>query len=416
MAGVSVSFLASQIFAAEWRIVDISGPVRVAIPGSAPSAGRQNQTVPTGTSVTTAGGGRATLDNGEQRIVVGPNSRLTVQPDAGGFKRIAQDLGAAMFKVDKKAAPHFRVETPLLAAIVKGTTFTVMVEGASDAVSVAEGLVEVRSNLNAIGSDVAAGATGTVMRDSPSAVQVVTPAAAPAGPAPAPVNIAPIDYKAASDGLIDIAPTVAQAGQDRAVIRAASVEPSNNAVGASVQDSATIATGGSIGAAVAQVASFEAAQRETAAQVAVATAPINGNGGLGLGVSGNGNGNNGNGNGNGGSTAVVDASNGNSGNGPAGNGNSGAAAANGNGAGNNGNGNGNGGGAALADAGSGNSGNGNSGNGNGNSGNGNNGNGNSGSNAVADLLGGLGGGNSGNGNSGNGNSGNSGNGRGNSGG
>ena len=233
MVGVSISFLASHVFAAEWRIVDISGPVRVAIPGSAPSEGRQNQTVPTGTSVTTAGGGRATLDNGEQRIVVGPNSRLTVQPDAGGFKRIAQDLGAAMFKVDKKAAPHFRVETPLLAAIVKGTTFTVMVEGASDAVSVAEGLVEVRSNLNAtVGSDVAAGATGTVMRDSPSAVQVVTPAAAPAGPAPAPVNIAPIDYKAASDGLIDIAPAVAQAGQDAAVIRAASAEPSNNAVGA----------------------------------------------------------------------------------------------------------------------------------------------------------------------------------------
>jgi len=69
MVGVSISFLASHVFAAEWRIVDISGPVRVAIPGSAPSEGRQNQTVPTGTSVTTAGGGRATLDNGEQRIV-----------------------------------------------------------------------------------------------------------------------------------------------------------------------------------------------------------------------------------------------------------------------------------------------------------------------------------------------------------
>ena len=346
-AGAALSLIATLASAAEWRLVDMTGQVRIAVPGGAPAAGRLNQTLPIGSSVTTAGGGRATLDNGEQRIVVAPNSRLTVQPEAGGFTRIAQDLGAAMFKVDKRAAPHFRVDTPLLAAIVKGTTFTVMVEGTSDAVSVAEGLVEVRSNLNAgIGSDVGAGATGTVMRDAPGAVQLVSPASAPSGPAPEAVNIVPIDYGAASDGLIDVAPPVAQGGQDMAAIRAVVAEPSNNTVGASVQDSPSVAAGGSAIAAVSQIASLEAGQRETATQLASVAGLANGNNGQALGVAGNGNGNgnNGNGNGNGGSAAgVAGPAASNDGAGPGnGNANSAANGNSGNGPGNPGPGNGNG--------------------------------------------------------------------------
>jgi hypothetical protein len=428
-AGVALSVFATMASAAEWRLVDIAGPVRVAVLGGAPAAGAKGQALPTGTSVTTAAGGRATLDNGEQHIVVGPNSRLTVQPDQGGFTRIAQDLGAAMFKVDKKNVPHFRVDTPLLAAIVKGTTFTVMVEGTSDAVSVAEGLVEVRSNQNGMVGDVAAGATGTVLRDAPGAVQVMTPAAeAAVAPAPPPINIAPIDYKAASGGLIDVAPAVATSGAVQAaqavVLRAAESGPSNNASGASVQDTpAAAATTVSVAVVASQIAGLQAGQREIPIQIARPVEPgagngtdpagsvlnANGNNGVANGVSGNGNGNgNGNnGNGNGGSnngvvtgvvTAVTNTTGGLTdtlGSAPGGNGNSG-----GNANGNNGNANGN------------------SGNGNGNNGNGN---GNGGSNNVAPvvptvvatvtgtiggLLGGNGNGNSGNGNSGSGNSGN----------
>jgi collagen type III alpha len=124
---VTFGFNAAQ--AADWRVVEVSGVVRVASPGHDPASVLPNQALPVGSIVTTAAGGRAALFNGAQRITMGPNSRMTVAPDnAAGMTRVMQDLGSILFQVDKQKAPHFRVETPLLAAIVKGTTFTVNVE------------------------------------------------------------------------------------------------------------------------------------------------------------------------------------------------------------------------------------------------------------------------------------------------
>ena len=212
LVGAAVCFAGTSAQAAEWRLVDVAGSISIVAPGAAPAPARLNQIVPTGATVTTSAGARATLDNGAQHMVVGPNSRMTVAPDAGGFTRVIQDLGAVMFQVDKQKVPHFRVDTPLLAAIVKGTTFTVVVEPQADAVNVAEGLVEVRSNMNSSSVDVVAGASGAVQRDGSQSVQVTTPALAE-GPAPAPVAVEAIDYQAATDGLVDAAPAVAAPAQ-----------------------------------------------------------------------------------------------------------------------------------------------------------------------------------------------------------
>src|SRR3954468_11227428 len=131
--------IGSSAWAADWRLVEMSGQVRIAAPGAEPAAGRQGQALPIGSSVTTFQGGRAVLDNGLQHIVVGPNSRMTLAPEqTSGMARVVQDLGAILFQVDKKDKPHFRVETPLLAAVVKGTTFTVEVNALADTVNVAE--------------------------------------------------------------------------------------------------------------------------------------------------------------------------------------------------------------------------------------------------------------------------------------
>ncbi|RYG83441.1 MAG: hypothetical protein EON59_13820, partial [Alphaproteobacteria bacterium] len=186
---------ATAALAGDWQLREVSGAVRVVIPARAPANGAVGQTLPIGTSVTTGGNGRATMTNGEQRIVVGPNSRTTLAPEQGGMTRILQDLGSALFQVDRQARPHFRVETPLLAAVVKGTTFTVSVDPQGDRVHVAEGLVEVRSNSGNAASDVAAGATGVVKREQPAAVDVTAPSASVTIDSTA-LNLAPIDYSA----------------------------------------------------------------------------------------------------------------------------------------------------------------------------------------------------------------------------
>lgn len=54
-------------------------------------------------------------------------------------------MGSLLFKVEKRASQHFEVETPYLAAVVKGTTFSVSVDGEASAVHVVEGAVEVKA-------------------------------------------------------------------------------------------------------------------------------------------------------------------------------------------------------------------------------------------------------------------------------
>ena len=192
-------FGANAAWAADWKLVEVSGTVRVAAPGRTALPATVNQLVPVGANITTAAGGRASLSNGAQKIVLGANSRMTVAPEAGpGMTRIVQDLGSILFQVDKQPAKHFRVDTPLLAAIVKGTTFTVNVGPMADTVHVAEGLVEVRPTNGGTGSDVAAGATATVSRDAPGQVAKTTPTAQAAPEAAG--KMEPLNYAAVSDG------------------------------------------------------------------------------------------------------------------------------------------------------------------------------------------------------------------------
>ncbi|MBC7168201.1 FecR family protein [Phenylobacterium sp.] len=198
----STLLLSGAAFAADWRLVEVQGRVRLAAPGKAATDAASGVVVPEGANLTTAGGARAVLTNGDQRVVLGPNSRMTVASDDGsGVTRMMQDLGSVLFQVDKKGKPHFRVDTPLLAAVVKGTTFTVAVGPTGDSVHVAEGLVEVRANSSGQASDIPAGVTGRVARDAPGQVGVTRPDPAPS-PVAAAESLPALDYSQASDGLL----------------------------------------------------------------------------------------------------------------------------------------------------------------------------------------------------------------------
>ena len=195
----------ASAWAADWRLREVSGGVRVAVPARAIAPGVAGQVLPIGTSITTGGNGRAVITNGDQRIVVGPNSRTTLAQEQRGMTRILQDLGSALFQVDRQRQQHFRVETPLLAAVVKGTTFTVSVDPQGDRVHVSEGLVEVRAISGNAGGDVIAGATGVVSRTQPDSVEITAPSASVALEGPV-VALTPIDFKEVTGGLVENPP------------------------------------------------------------------------------------------------------------------------------------------------------------------------------------------------------------------
>src|SRR3546814_7530531 len=80
--------------------------------------------------VITGPNARAVLVRGEEYAIVAPNTRLEIADPAksGGLWQIVESAGNIVFSIKKKLTQHFGVQTPYLAAVVKGTTFSVRSE------------------------------------------------------------------------------------------------------------------------------------------------------------------------------------------------------------------------------------------------------------------------------------------------
>jgi len=191
--GLSAGAAAAQ----DWRAIEISGAVRVLAPGEAARAVGAQDVLPAGAVVTTGRDSRAVFSNGRARATLSANSRLTLAPSEPGFTRFVQDLGAVLFQVDRQRDPHFEVRTSLVAAVVKGTTFTVSVEPDQHRVFVAEGAVEVSPAAGGDGELVSDGGMAEISRDAPGRVhRPETPQQQGATAA------APLNYAALSGGLL----------------------------------------------------------------------------------------------------------------------------------------------------------------------------------------------------------------------
>jgi hypothetical protein len=98
-----------------------------------------------GDTIVTGSGARAVLVHSKDFVTVSSNSRIRIPAEAreSSITRFFQELGNAIFNVEKRNAPHFSVDTPYLAAVVKGTVFSVTVGADRSALQVTEGVVEV---------------------------------------------------------------------------------------------------------------------------------------------------------------------------------------------------------------------------------------------------------------------------------
>jgi hypothetical protein len=129
----------------KWLVTQLSGDARVVHPGLQPMSLRVNGELAPGDTLLTGRSGRATLVRGADYIIIAPGSelKLPAEPQPTGFTRVVQKLGTLLFKVKHTGIPHFAVDTPMLAAVVKGTTFTVIVDQQRSAVQVIQGAVQV---------------------------------------------------------------------------------------------------------------------------------------------------------------------------------------------------------------------------------------------------------------------------------
>jgi FecR protein len=156
-----------------WTISESSGKVAVLSTGVVKVAVRGG-TLATGDFVTTGGNGRAVLVRGEEYLVVAPNSRIRVADPAksGAMTQIIEHFGNVIYKIKKMTMPHFAVETPFLAAVVKGTTFSVTVTEKGASVQVVEGRVEVATRDGGASYMVLPGDIGSVSAGALSTLNV----------------------------------------------------------------------------------------------------------------------------------------------------------------------------------------------------------------------------------------------------
>ena len=143
----------SAMAAPAWKVSEVSGDVRV-VENGRPRAALRGALLASGATIVTGQSARAVIVRGGEFVVVSPNSRLRIAEPAQqqGIIQAVVEFGTSLFRIERKATPHFGVQTPYLAAVVKGTVFTVTVGGQGATVQVTEGAVQV-STLDGGASD-----------------------------------------------------------------------------------------------------------------------------------------------------------------------------------------------------------------------------------------------------------------------
>ncbi len=128
-----------------WTVAAVHGEAQVSLPTRAPRVLKPGDRIEPGSEIATAAGSRVTLTRGKTSMTLSPDSRTQIpfDSDRGQRTTIFQRFGSLLLQVDKRPEQHFEVKTPFLAAVVKGTTFSVAVGGTGASVFVSEGAVEV---------------------------------------------------------------------------------------------------------------------------------------------------------------------------------------------------------------------------------------------------------------------------------
>ena len=128
-----------------WSVSKSSGEVWMSTTGAQQVSLGQEEVLKPGDTIRTGRNGRVLLVRGEETILVSPNSVIglpTAKKD-GLSTTIVQQAGSILLDVEKRNVKHFEVETPYLAAVVKGTQFRISVNATSTSVDVIRGQVEV---------------------------------------------------------------------------------------------------------------------------------------------------------------------------------------------------------------------------------------------------------------------------------
>jgi hypothetical protein len=128
-----------------WRVRKSSGDVWVTSSGVQQASVTNETILKPGDNIRTGQTGRVLLMRGEETILISSNSVVGISKDNKNAMSttIVQQAGSILLDVEKRNIKHFEVDTPYLAAVVKGTQFRVTVGKYNSSVEVLRGQVDV---------------------------------------------------------------------------------------------------------------------------------------------------------------------------------------------------------------------------------------------------------------------------------
>ena len=153
--------------AQDWQIANASGKA-YRLDGGSWVRVAPGEEIAVGDMVKTLGSGTLTLTRGGVTVTIAPNSRVQLKDRLDGkFTDVIQTAGTAEVEVDPRRRIRLAVETPYMAAVVKGTVFTVSTYDGYSETTVERGRVAVIDVTNRLEADITAGQSAKSGEDMP---------------------------------------------------------------------------------------------------------------------------------------------------------------------------------------------------------------------------------------------------------
>ena len=178
IATIALSFLhAGLASSADWVASKVRQPVNFTVDKVNWTRLEAGMPVPAGAWISSGPRGRAVLTHEDDMVAIQPGSRGSVvaKDHAGDKFEIVQQIGEIVVDFEKRPGRNLSVQTPFLAAVVKGTRFTVNVNGQSAQLGVERGLVGVTDPRRGERVDVRPGQSVAVSPASAGSLKVVGP-------------------------------------------------------------------------------------------------------------------------------------------------------------------------------------------------------------------------------------------------
>jgi hypothetical protein len=143
-----------------WTAVRLRGVVLQLVEGAWQPVHR-NDAIADGTVIRTLNSGYVDLTRGSETVSLGPTTQIQIFDKGGAkpFTTVQESFGQVAVEAEVENVQHFAVQTPYLAAVVKGTRFVVTSNNRGASVSVQRGHVEVDDKANKTHTTISVGQT-----------------------------------------------------------------------------------------------------------------------------------------------------------------------------------------------------------------------------------------------------------------